>query len=82
MIEAVPEPVPTEQWFFDKDLEDSWVVRYSQPVTLTCGAYLDAAEAISFECNGEIMDVGRVTYFSKTPGHVMASIGKTIFYKI
>ncbi|XP_072050382.1 uncharacterized protein [Amphiura filiformis] len=69
-----PPPVPTEQWFFTQDLEDSWVVRYSQPVTLTCGAEVSDPQdvTISFECNGEIMDTSRVTYTAEsiTPGIV------------
>ncbi len=78
--------VPTEPPFFEQDLEDAWVVRYTQPVTLTCGAKVSGPESISFECNGQIMDPNRVEYSQQAigpiePGEVIttyASIGKNM----
>lgn len=61
---------------FVEDPVDSYVVRYSQAVTLTCSAEIPRQEMLSFECNGQVIESRLVEYLPERDGVIAASIGK------
>ncbi|XP_072050232.1 uncharacterized protein [Amphiura filiformis] len=57
---------------FIEEPVNSFVVRHSQPVTLSCSVDVPR-ENLSFECNGQVMEVGRIEY-NEEVGRTVASI--------
>ncbi len=60
--------------FLDEPV-NSYVVRHSRPVTVSCSADVPR-ENLSFECNGQVMDTGRIDYTEEV-GKTTAAICKS-----